>query len=84
MLIPITSQYCNERRELLVNISETLVCMYLNFKYQNITELIHFTHVGGVAASRPILFLIEYVYIQQVHNMAVCKLINLVPFIQHL
>lgn len=57
--------------------------MYLNFMYQNITERIHFIH-GGVAASRPLLFLIEYVNKQQVNNMTVCKHINLVPFIQHL
>lgn len=58
--------------------------MYLNFVYQNITERIYFIHVGGVAASHPLLFLIEYVYIQQVNNITVCKHIDLVPFIQHL
>lgn len=57
--------------------------MYLNFMYQNITELIHFIDVGGVAASRPLLFLIQYVYIRG-NDMTVCKHINVVPFIQYL
>lgn len=57
--------------------------MYLSFMYQNITERIHFIHVGGVATNRPLLFLIEYVYIQRVHNMTVCINVGF-PFVQHL